>query len=162
MKNFLLFTVSNRSFACAFEDILRIEPAAGGGAAEITPVPGFPDYIPGTAEIDGEITPIIDAAKRFGLGEAGDRTRACYIVADIGSESGELGDQDKDKDERYMKCALLADAINGSVQCADEDLLPPPEINADSCVKYVTGTLEVNGATCFVISPNKTIGEKRN
>ena len=130
-----------------------------GGAAEITPVPGFPDYMPGTAEIDGEITPIIDAAKRFGLGEAGDRTRACYIVADIGSESDELSGQDKD--ERYIKCALLADAINGSVQCADEDLLPPPEINADSCVKYVTGTLEVNGATCFVISPNKTIGEKR-
>lgn len=159
MKNFLLFTVSNRRFACAFEDILRIEPATEGGAAEITPVPGFPDYMPGTAEIDGEITPIIDAAKRFGLGEAGDRTRACYIVADIGSESDELSGQDKD--ERYIKCALLADAINGSVQCADEDLLPPPEINADSCVKYVTGTLEVNGATCFVISPNKTIGEKR-
>jgi len=115
--------------------------------------------MPGTAEIDGEITPIIDAAKRFGLGEAGDRTRACYIVADIGSESDELSGQGRD--ERYIKCALLADAINGSVQCADEDLLPPPEINADSCVKYVTGTLEVNGATCFVISPNKTIGEKR-
>ena len=144
---------------CIRDSILRIEPVAGGGAAEITPVPGFPDYMPGTAEIDGEITPIIDAAKRFGLGEAGDRTRACYIVADIGSESDELSGQDKD--ERYIKCALLADAINGSVQCADEDLLPPPEINADSCVKYVTGTLEVNGATCFVISPNKTIGEKR-
>jgi len=46
MKNFLLFTVSNRRFACAFEDILRIEPAAGGGAAEITPVPGFPEENP--------------------------------------------------------------------------------------------------------------------
>lgn len=146
VRSFLIFGAADRSFACAFEDILRIE-----AAGEITPAPGFPDYMPGTAVIDGEIIPIIDAAKRFGLSAGGDRSRSCFIVT-FTDGSGELGG-------RYKKCALLADTVKGSVQCGESDILPPPEINADSFVRYVSGMIKLADETCYIISPGKTMGD---
>jgi purine-binding chemotaxis protein CheW len=146
-RNFLIFGTAQRKFACAFEDILRIEAAR---ESEITPAPGFPEYMPGTAKIDGEIIPVIDAAKRFGLGNGGDRSHSCFIVTFTDG-----GDEISDK---YKKCALLADSVMGSVQCGEEDLLPPPEVNADSAVKYVKGMTRLDGETVYIISPEKTIG----
>lgn len=146
VRSFLIFGSAERSFACAFEDILRIE-----AAGEITPAPGFPEYMPGTAVIDDEIIPVIDAAKRFGLPDSGDRSRSCFIVTFTDGNS-ELGG-------RYRKCALLADTVNGSVQCEESDILPPPEINADSFVRYVSGMIKLKGETCYIISPGKTIGD---
>lgn len=146
LKSFLLFKADGRKFACAFEDILRIE-----AAGEITPTPGFPDYMPGTASADGELMPVIDAAKRFGLSSHGDRSHSCFIVTFTDGE-GELGG-------RYKKCALLADEVSGSVQCAEEEVLPPPDINADSFVRYISGMIRINGETCYIISPAKTMGD---
>lgn len=146
--SFLIFKVSGRSFACAFEDIVRIEAARD---AEITPAPGFPKYMPGTAVIDGEVMPVIDAAKRFGLNETGNRERSCFIVAQTETENGIGGE--------YKKCALLADEAAGSVQKEEDEILSPPDVNADSFVRYVSGMFLTDGETCYIISPAKTIGD---
>lgn len=146
VRSFLIFGSADRRFACAFEDILRIE-----AAGEITPAPGFPDYMPGTAEIDEEIIPVIDAAKRFGLPVSGDRSRSCFIVT-FTDGIGELGD-------KYRRCALLADTVSGSVKCEESEIMPPPEINADSFVRYVSGMIKLEGETCYIISPGKTMGD---
>lgn len=146
-RDYLIFTAGGREFACAFENILRIE-----AAGEITPAPGFPDYMPGTAEIDGEIIPVIDAAKRFGLNSQEDRSRSCFIVAFTEAEEGGISAE-------YKKCALLADSVKGSLERTDGELLPPPAVNSDSFVKYVTGMISDDGKVCYVIAPQLTIGD---
>jgi purine-binding chemotaxis protein CheW len=142
-RSFLIFKTSGRSFACAFEDILHIEAARG---IEITPAPEFPPYMPGTAVIDGEVMPVIDAALRFGFEIIENRERSCFIVSEL-SRGGE-----------YKKCALLADEAAGSVQIDGEDILSPPDVNEDSFVSYVSGMFQSGGETCYIISPEKTVG----
>jgi purine-binding chemotaxis protein CheW len=146
-RNYLIFKSAQRNFACAFEDILRIEAAA---TIEITPVPGFPDYMPGTAIIDGEVLPIIDAAKRFGLEGECERRHSCFITT-FTDESSSLSGE-------YKKCALLADSVEGSVQKNEDEILPPPDINKDSFVEYISGVFISGNETFYIISPKKTMG----
>jgi purine-binding chemotaxis protein CheW len=144
--SYLIFKSAGRTFACAFEDILRIE-----AASEITPAPGFPDYMPGTAVVDGEVMPVIDAAKRFGLSGECERSHSCFIAA--------FSDGEGEQAEKYRRCALLADSVEGSVRCTEEEILPPPDINEDSFVRYVDGMFLKDGAACYIISPGKTISQ---
>lgn len=146
MKSFLTFKTSDVYFACDFDDIIRIEAAAG---KKITPAPAFPEYMPGTYVSDGEVMPIIDTAMRFGLSGGVSGAYSCFIVAAISEDS---------LDGRYGKCAALADEVCGSVRLESE-LNPPPSVNSESFARYVKGTFVDEGITYYVISPQLLAGD---
>lgn len=58
-SRYLIFTSAGRSFSLPFEDIKIII-----AAQTPTPVPDFPDYVPGTVVNEGEVVPVIDL-RRF-------------------------------------------------------------------------------------------------
>lgn len=150
MRNFLTFKSGGIMLACDFEKIVRIEPVSG---SVITPAPGFPSYMPGTAAVGGEIMPVINSALRFGFDDTGDKTRACFITAEFEKdESGEFS--------QYGKCALTADEVTGSVRLDEEELLPPPSINEESFAKYLSGAFRYLDSTYYIIDPTKVVGEK--
>lgn len=146
MKNYLTFRTSGVYFACDFEDIIRIEAAAG---KPVTPAPAFPEYMPGTIASDGEVIPVIDTAVRFGLsfGVVGDYS--CFIIASLSKKSLE---------GRYSKCAALADEVCGSVKL-EEELGDPPALNSESFAEYVKGTFVNDGKIYYVITPQLLVGE---
>ncbi len=139
MKSYLIFKTAGVDFACDFDDIIRIEAAAG---KEVTVAPAFPDYMPGTYLSDGEVIPVIDTAKRFGLGDRVTGDHRCFIVARL--TEGLEG--------RYDRCAALADEVCGSVKL-DGELSPPPAVNSESFARYVSGTFVNDGKIFFVIAP---------
>ena len=59
-SRYLIFTSAGRSFSLPFEDIKIII-----AAQTPTPVPDFPDYVPGTVVNEGEVVPVIDLRRRF-------------------------------------------------------------------------------------------------
>ncbi len=151
MSNFLLFKTAGILFACAFEDIIRIVPAAG---AELTPAPAFPDYMPGTAVIESEVLPVIDSSLRFGMKSKSDRSYSCMIISSIEKGSEIAGEGDLA--ERYGKCALIVDEVCGSYET--DALMPPPAVNKESFAKYVANTFICNDEICYVIKPSLVIG----
>lgn len=149
-RTLLLFRTGGISFACDFSDVIKIEPAAD---IKLTPAPGFPDYMPGTAEIEGAVAPVIDTARRFGLGDGISGTRSCYILARTDLE----GSDAEEGFSRYDRCAALVDEICGS-ETIDE-IAPPPTVNEDSYSRYLKGVYTRDGETVYVISPHKLIGD---
>lgn len=146
MKSYLTFKTAGVYFACDFDDIIRIEAAAG---TTVTPAPAFPEYMPGTYVSDGEVMPVIDTAIRFGLGGGVTGSYSCFIVAKLseGSMSG-----------HYSRCAALADEVCGSVRLESE-LNPPPAVNSESFARYVKGTFVSDDVTYYVITPQLLAGE---
>ncbi|MCR5122977.1 MAG: chemotaxis protein CheW [Ruminococcus sp.] len=140
MSRYLTFKTAGSSFAAEFADVLRIVASAD---AEISPAPGFPPYMPGTAAIDGEAMPVIDTAKRFGIGERVTGERSCCILSRLDPSSGMSG--------RYEICAVLVDEVTGIIET--EELSPPPALNSDSYSRYMKGTFIDSGVTYYVISP---------
>ena len=146
MKTYLTFMTGGVSFAAELSDVIRIIPAE---EAVISPAPNFPPYMPGTAAIDGEATPVIDTAIRFGLGERVTGKRACCILAALDHSSGLA--------ERYERCAALVDEVSGIVN--SESLSPAPALNSESFAKYIKGTFIADGVTYYAVSPELLVGD---
>ena len=85
-SRYLIFTSAGRSFSLPFEDIKIII-----AAQTPTPVPDFPDYVPGTVVNEGEVVPVIDklckapnvneeACADFLKGEFLLEDKPCYVL----------------------------------------------------------------------------------
>jgi purine-binding chemotaxis protein CheW len=140
VSRFLTFKTAGLSFAAGFDDVLRIIAAAD---TEISPAPGFPPYMPGTAAIEGEAVPVIDTAKRFGIGDKVTGEHSCCILSRLDPSSGMSG--------RYEVCAVLVDEVTGIIEA--DRLSPPPALNSDSYARYMKGTIIMENITYYVISP---------
>ncbi|MCD8094711.1 MAG: chemotaxis protein CheW [Ruminococcus sp.] len=90
--------------------------------------------------------PVVDAAKRFGIGECKVSDYSCFIMARLDEQSG--------FEEKYDRCAVLVDEVSGSVKGADK-LLPPPSLSEESFAEYLIGTFSDDGEIYYVISPEK-------
>lgn len=145
MKSYLTFKTAGVDFACDFDDIIRIEAAAD---KTVTAAPSFPEYMPGTYVSEGEVVPVIDTARRFGLGRRVRGEYSCFIVAKM----------TEGLDGRYDRCAALTDEVCGSVKL-EEELSPPPAVNSESFAKYVSGTFVHDGKIYYVITPGLLCGE---
>lgn len=74
-SRYLIFTSAGRSFSLPFEDIKIII-----AAQTPTPVPDFPDYMPGTVVNEGEVVPVIDLRRRFHYEPKEISDRDCIII----------------------------------------------------------------------------------
>ncbi len=137
----MLFKTAGVDFACDFDSIIRIDAAS---SADITPAPSFPDYMSGTVVLDGEIVPVVDTAKRFGLGSLQKGSHSCFILARL---------DDSELKKSYDKLAAWVDEINGSAKVSS--ISPPPALNDESFSEYVAGTFLYEDRTYYVITPEK-------
>lgn len=149
LQSYLTFKCGGVCFACNFSDIIHIEPSRD---LKITPAPSFPDFMPGTVVIEGEIMPAVNASKRFGFGGEPDyEGYGCFIAAEI--EKGTL------YGGRYRRCAVFVDEILNSVRIDDEELFPAPAINEESFAGYVAACFLHSEETHYIIDMGKIIGE---
>ncbi|MBI5444353.1 MAG: purine-binding chemotaxis protein CheW [Deltaproteobacteria bacterium] len=90
---------------------------------DVTPVPGTPGYFVGVTNVRGEILPLVDLRKLFGVTARGltDLSR----IAVLGLERAELG--------------LLADAVHEVTILRKVDLLEPPGPVAGIGPDYLLG-----------------------
>ena len=94
--------------------------------SDVTPVPDTPGYLVGVANVRGEMLPLVDLRKLFGVTVKGltDLSR----IAVLGLERAELG--------------LLADAVHEVTTLRRDDLLGPPGPVAGIGPDYLLGVTE--------------------
>lgn len=94
-------------------------------AVEITPLPDAPAVILGVINVQGRVVPVVDIRRRFRL-----PARAISV-----------GDQLVIAHTPNRCLALLADAVQGVVECPADDIVPPHDILSD--LHYVTGVAKL-------------------
>ncbi len=88
---------------------------------EVTPLPDAPDIVLGVINVQGRVVPVVDIRRRFRL-----PARAISV-----------GDQLVIAHTPRRCLALLADAVQGVVECPAGDIVIPDDILPD--LHYVTG-----------------------
>lgn len=91
----------------------------------ITPVPQAPDFVEGVINLRGQIIPIVDLRKRFGVDTqaATDETR--IIVVELGNG---------------MVIGLIVDAVREVERIPSDSIMPPPSLVAGSIgSEYIKG-----------------------
>lgn len=126
----VIFTLDEQRYGIPLEVVERVVRIV-----EITPLPAGPDYIHGVINIQGEIIPVLDLRKRFGLPE----------------RPVELSDQ-----LLILRCAnrgiaLMADAVREVRECPERTLTKAAEILPD--LPFLTGVVRLHDSLILVQDP---------
>lgn len=84
-------------------------------------LPQLPSFLSGVANIRGEVIPLVDLRKRFGISSASDKER--IIVVRSGKE----------------KVGLLVDDVKEIVDLQQDEIIRPPSIFKGLKTEYLTG-----------------------
>lgn len=123
----VVFTLDEHRYALhlsVVETIVRV--------VEVTPLPKVPEIVLGLVNIRGEIVPIMNIRKRFGLPEREMVLSDQLIVANTSTR----------------KIALLADAILGVVDCSDRELVKGERILP--YMEYVEGVAKFEDGMIYI------------
>jgi len=90
---------------------------------EITRVPKAPSYVEGVVNLRGNVLPIINTRKRFGMESIEKKGATRIIVADINS----------------MVVGMVVDSVSEVLRIDATDVEPPPNIIANSRADYLKG-----------------------
>ena len=105
-EQIVVFTLDELQYALTLNTVVRVIHAV-----EIRPLPKAPEIISGIINVQGQVIPVIDTRKRFGLAEREIEIDDHMIISDTG--------------KRIV--ALLADAVNGIRKLEPGQLNPAGE-----------------------------------
>jgi chemotaxis signal transduction protein len=104
--------------------------------AKITKVPNAAQFIEGITNLRGEVIPVLDTRKRFGLEvkPSDDRTR--IIIVDLGG----------------VKTGLVVDSVREVLNLAKKDIAPPPEaIGSGIDQQFISGIGKVDAGKRMIV-----------
>ena len=135
-SRYLIFTSAGRNFSLPFGDIKIIIAAQAP-----TPVPDFPDYVPGTVVNEGEVVPVIDLRRRFHYEPKAISDRDCIIIT--------MGEE--------VSVGLLCDSVTGFTDIPEDTLCKAPNVNDEACADFLKGEFLLEGTPCYVLDSEKVI-----
>jgi purine-binding chemotaxis protein CheW len=122
MRKFIVFRLGSEEFGIDVNRAVEILKAR-----KSKPVPDVPDFISGVVTIRGEMIPIVDMRKRFGIKSAPGKERS--VIVRTGGE----------------KVGLLVDDVQEIADFNEDDILKPPIIFKGLRNKYLDGLGKKSG-----------------
>lgn len=112
MHQLVTFELFGEVFALPILDvreIIRLQP--------ITPVPGAPEFVEGVISLRGQILPVVDLRKRFGLPPEATTSKSRILIVEAGPN---------------LTVGLIVDAARQVERIPAEAMLPAPTLLANS------------------------------
>lgn len=118
----LSFTLDEEIFAIEISRVREVLEFKG-----TTKVPRVPDYMRGVINLRGNVVPVIDLKRKFGIGSTEQGINTCVIImeVDAGGESIVLG--------------ALADAVREVFDLETANIEPPPKIGTRLDTAFIRG-----------------------
>ncbi len=116
MQKFTIFTIGDELFGMGIERVVEILKLQ-----KIFTIPGLPEFLTGVMSVRGNIIPVIDLRRRFGLKSSGNKER--IIIVRYGQE----------------KIGFLVDEIKEILSLSPEEIRTPPSIFKGFKTEYLTG-----------------------
>jgi len=102
---------------------------------EVTQLPHLPDAVAGVADHRGEVIPVLDLRRRFGLPPASDHSRTKWILVDVDGKT----------------VGLVVDQVTDVFGTAGDSLRPAPALGAGDDTRGLEGVITHDGALTFVL-----------
>lgn len=130
------FNLANEEYAIEITKIKEIILVEG-----ITKVPQMPIYIEGIINLRGNVIPVLDLRKRFGMknAEIGDETR--IVVSRMA--------------EKII--GLIVDSVSQVMKIPKDDIQPPPDTIAGLAGEYLTGVGKVDERMIMMLDIDKVL-----
>ena len=116
MQKFTIFKIGDEIFGISIDRVVEILKVQ-----KIFTIPGLPEFLSGVMSVRGNIVPVIDLRRRFGIKPAGNKER--IIIVRYGQE----------------KISFLVDDIKEILSLTPEEIRTPPSIFKGFKTEYLTG-----------------------
>jgi purine-binding chemotaxis protein CheW len=116
MQKFTIFKIGDDIFGIGIERVVEILKVQ-----KIFTIPGLPEFLSGVMSVRGNIVPVIDLRRRFGIKPSGNKER--IIIVRYGQE----------------KISFLVDDIKEILSLSPEEIRTPPSIFKGFKTEYLTG-----------------------
>lgn len=113
---FLTFSLGKEMYAIEIKFVTEII-----GIQPITEVPELPAYVKGIINLRGKIIPVMDVRLRFKKKPVEYNDRTCVIVIEV----------------KDISVGLIVDNVSEVLSIADDDIVPPPDMNRGAENKYI-------------------------
>lgn len=133
-RQFIVLRLGEQDFCAPVEQVLSINEMTS-----LSKLPNAPSYIEGIMNLRGEIIPVVNLKKRFGMAET-------------------------DKAERILvsnnMVGFLADDASNSEVTEDENIKEPPVIGMDADNEFISGVLITNDKLMLIVDLDKVVSKE--
>lgn len=126
-------------------EILRVQGIQGWSSA--TPIPNAPDYVLGVTNLRGDIVPIMDLRRRFGLEvrEFGPTTVVIVVRAKGIKQDRIVG--------------LVVDSVSEVYTVGDDDIQPAPGFTGDVDTQFIRGLTSIDERMLILLNIDKLLDD---
>jgi purine-binding chemotaxis protein CheW len=116
----IVFSLNEVEFAVPIEQVWRVEPLA---EQVMTRVPRAPGFLEGVINVRGQVVPVLDLKKRFGLPSTEWPAKARLLVAEVENQ----------------RVGMMVDTVSDILWFATAKVEPPPPMVAQISGVFVQG-----------------------
>jgi purine-binding chemotaxis protein CheW len=140
---YLTFTLAEEEYGIG---ILKIKEIIG--MMSITSVPRTPDFVKGVINLRGQVIPVVDLRRRFGMDEIDYTERTCIIVVEIKGETG------------TVMIGIVVDSVSEVLNIKGEDIEPTPTFGARLNTDYILGMAKMGGGVKILLDIDKVLSSE--
>jgi purine-binding chemotaxis protein CheW len=137
---YLTFQLCNQVYGI---DVLKIQEIIG--LMEITFVPKMPESLRGVVNLRGNIIPVVDLRRRFGMEEVPDTERTCVIVVQV------------EQDRVRMTCGIIIDEVSEVIDIGEDLIEPAPDFGSGIDTSFLTGIGKINQKVVMLLDVDKAL-----
>ncbi len=112
---------------------------------KITKVPMMPDFIKGVINLRGEVVPVVNLARRFGLKSSEITKRTCIVIIEIGSE------------ETRQELGVMVDSVSEVLQIENDQIRPAPGFGAKIRNDFIRGMGKLNDDFVIILDQDRVL-----
>mgnify|MGYP000942778954 FL=1 len=135
-KQLVIFELGNENFGidiAAVEGIVKLQ--------EITRIPQAPSYMEGITNHRGNVLPVIDLHKRFGIGEFEQSSDTRIVVANVGE----------------LKVGMIVSAVSEVLTIDDSVIEPPPPMTSNVNSEFIVGVAKIDKRLVILLDLAKVL-----
>lgn len=122
MVQYLTFDLDGETFALEISKVREVLDFTA-----VNKVPQTPDFMLGVINLRGNVVPVVDMRRKFGMGRAGETTNTCIIIIET------------ELDGESMVLGALADSVREVLELAPDQVAPPPRIGTKLKDRFIKG-----------------------
>ncbi len=122
----LLFSLQKEHFGISVTNVLRVI-----NLENVIRIPKAPDFISGAINLEGNVVPVVDLAKKIGLGETPIHKSSKVIVLEI------------NQDDDQIQVGVIIDEVLDVITMTGSEILPPPLENMGFDTNTLVGMYKV-------------------
>jgi len=139
-NQYLTFKLQEETYAFG---ILNVKEILEYG--KITKVPMMPDFIQGVINLRGEVVPVVNLARRFGLKTSEITKKTCVVIIEIGA------------DDTRHELGVMVDSVSEVLEIDSEQIRPAPGFGAKIRNDFIRGMGKLNDDFVIILDQDKVL-----